>query len=168
MKSFGTTSDTELDERLDYLIKQMEYLCVQQTQTTKELQAIQRERSRRRVVEIKVTNDDSSTERGDYRDWMTDDEDYERISSIPDPNLVDKPLKEYSKKYPPRIGDRVTILNPSVGQEHEGMIEGFCRDGKPKIRTSEDHPIVIRTHTNLKCIKRGEGHKWHNNKTPKR
>lgn len=159
MKSVVGSSDAELEERLDYLIKQMEYLCSQQAQTAQELKAIQRERSKRKIVEVKFNDDDTSTERGDFRDWMTDDEDYERVSDIkPEPS--DSTHRLYTGKYAPRVGDKVQIKNPSAGQTCEGIIDSFCKDGKPKIRTSPKGPLVIRTQSNLECISRGSGKVW--------
>ena len=42
----------------------------------------------------------------------------------------------------PEIGDLVRIINPKTGQPNKGTIEGFCADGKAKIRCARN--IVIK------------------------
>ena len=56
---------------------------------------------------------------------------------------------EYDDDIVPRIGDRVRIINPKAGQPNKGNIEGFCVDGKAKIRC-ERNILITRQIKNLR------------------
>ena len=49
----------------------------------------------------------------------------------------------------PSIGDLVRIVNPKSGQPNEGSIQGFCADGKAKVRCS-GNVIITRQIKNLR------------------
>ena len=66
----------------------------------------------------------------------------------------DKEGRHYTQEWPPRMNDRVRILNPKQNQGHTGTISGFCSDGKVKIRTHSG--VIIRATKNIICRRRSE------------
>ena len=51
----------------------------------------------------------------------------------------------------PEVGDIVRIINPKPGQECRGVIEGFCSDGKAKIRSNQG-VLLTRLPKNIRYI----------------
>lgn len=57
----------------------------------------------------------------------------------------------YNESITPEVGDNVRIINPKQGQEHSGIINGFCRDGKVKILTNSG-VIITRLPKNVRRV----------------
>ena len=77
------------------------------------------------------------------------------------PEVTDQNRQKYSKRLRPRIGDRVKITNPNQGQLSFGVIQDFCKDGKPRINTGQNRPLVIRINKNVICLEQGNGNEYH-------
>ena len=59
----------------------------------------------------------------------------------------------YTDGIAPEEEDIVRIVNPNKGQAKLGQIIGFCKDGKVKIDTDQETPI-IRAPTNIRLLYR--------------
>ena len=55
--------------------------------------------------------------------------------------------RSYTDLFVPKIGDHVRITNPRVDQPSEGIVQGFCSDGKLKI--GDKKPYVMRLPKNV-------------------
>ena len=60
--------------------------------------------------------------------------------------------RNYTEVFEPKIGDYVRIRNPRTDQPSEGIVQGFCSDGKLKI--GDKKPYVIRLPKNVAHISR--------------
>ena len=72
----------------------------------------------------------------------------------PSINKRRKPIKAHKERAyddvnSSEIGDEVRIVNPKPGQHNQGTVEGFCVDGKLKIRTKQGK-IVTRQPKNVR------------------
>ena len=52
--------------------------------------------------------------------------------------------------FEPKVGDYVHIRNPRADQPSEGIVQGFCSDGKLKI--GDKKPYVMRLPKNVKNL----------------
>ena len=70
---------------------------------------------------------------------------------------VDKgtiPELPYTETFQPLIGDEVRILNPREGQRTKGTVQGFCKDGKARVKVGPTHKLIDRSWKNIVCTKR--------------
>ena len=59
----------------------------------------------------------------------------------------------YTDTLQPKVNDEVRILNPNALQPRTGIVSGFTRDGKLKIRTRYS-TIIQRSPKNVVCVRR--------------
>ena len=84
---------------------------------------------------------------------------YDTVSSAGDNSMAEQTSsvwsdERYSNVFRPRIGDEVRILNPNKDQKGTGVIQEFCKDGKPRVFVGEGLRYVDRLTKNLVCTKR--------------
>ena len=60
----------------------------------------------------------------------------------------------YTKDFPPKVGDEVRILNPRENQPNRGIIQGFCRDKKARVKVKGHHKPIDRAWKNIVCTYR--------------
>ena len=61
--------------------------------------------------------------------------------------------RNYTDDFVPKIGDHVRIRNPHTDQPPEGIVRGFCSDGKLKI--GDTKPFIMRLPKNVAHLTRG-------------
>ena len=125
-------SDSKLDLELRTITTRLTELCIQQDRLERPLTRVETrpsERSERRRGR--------NPHRANAQEAV--------------PNNVQYPEVQYNNIATPKIGHRMQIINSRVGQERFGTIEGFCRDGKVKIRTVSE-AIVTRLPKNTRRL----------------
>ena len=60
----------------------------------------------------------------------------------------------YNNLFKPQIGDEVRIVNPRPSQVNRGKIQGFCRDGKARIKVEGSKKPIDRAVKNIVCVQR--------------
>ena len=61
-----------------------------------------------------------------------------------------KKERSYTSTFEPEIGDHIRIRNPQDNQPSEGIVRGFCSDGKLKI--GDNKTFILRLPKNVACI----------------
>ena len=123
---------------IEDLLQRLELLHIEQAQVLAEL--------RKRTLREET----SSTSEPPYYDTVSstgDNSKSEQTSSIGS-------AERYNNTFRPRIGDTVRILNPRKDQKDTGVIQEFCKDGKPRVFVGEGLRYVDRLTKNLVCTKR--------------
>ena len=137
-----------LTSEITHITNQIRQLKLQQQQLEDRLVQVQHELERK---------PEHTTHRGVAHYHIIDDGSTERIVVKAKRPLIDRRRKSikahkeyaYDSVNSPEIGDEVRIVNPKPGQHNQGTVEGFCTDGKLKIRTKQGK-IVTRQPKNVR------------------
>ena len=68
-------------------------------------------------------------------------------------NTLVQNKRDYTDVFVPKIGDHVCIRNPHTDQPLEGIVRGFCSNGKIKI--VDRKPFIMRLPKNVVYLTRG-------------
>ena len=136
MKSQKSIQLNSIDKEIEELIKEFEKTQIKQNEILSSLKS--KVKIREEFEDSTVLQSETSNSQGDKIDRIV-----LSVKELP-----------YSESFKPEIGDEVRIVNPKPGQANRGKVQGFCKDGKARVKVANSTRPIDRAWKNLVCLHR--------------
>ena len=135
MKSSHQQQNKDINDEIRQLIQEFERTQIKQNEILRKI----KERVKQQEEERTVANRQkapNSQKQGEKKVVL-------KLKEIP-----------YTNEFKPKVGDEVRILNPKGRQPTRGIIQGFCKDNKARVKVKDQSKPIDRAWKNLVCTYR--------------